>query len=152
MKTKAYLPVGTKEIKEDKLISKGDIVLLCTGEKVTFEEMKRTKFHGKLNGKGIVVPIWRDRLQTVPFISKVTGVKDKSVIIKSAPIDKFKFGQLFALEGHKETFMFVENTIKRNKKKTIAIDLATGKEFTIGGGFTVIKINLPKLKKEKAVS
>jgi len=40
-KTVAYLPVGTAKKQFEKLVSKGDILELCTGELVTFTEMKR---------------------------------------------------------------------------------------------------------------
>lgn len=151
MKTSAWIPTGTKGNVKSWMINKGDVVKLVTGELVTFTEMKRVRFVGKLNGKGISVPIYRDRAGTTPYVIEVTGSKDKSVIVKSAPLDKFTFGQLFALEGHKETFLFVENIIKRGNKKTIAIDLATNKRFTLGEGFTIVKINVPKVKRDNAV-
>jgi hypothetical protein len=150
MKTVAYLPVGTAKKQFEKLVSKGDILELCTGELVTFTEMKRVNFVGVCNGKGIRVPIYRDKYNNTPYVLKLTGKKDKSVIVKSALIDKFKLGQLFSLEGHKETFMFVENTVKKNKPKTVAIDLATGKQFTIGNGFNIIKVDVNKMKRELA--
>lgn len=151
MKTTGWLPVGTKENIKNVIVSKGDVVQLCTGELVTFMEMKRVRFIAQMNGKRVSVPIYRNKFNNVPYIAKVTDKKDNSVIVKSAPLDKFKFGQLFALEGHKETFLFVENIIKRGAKKTIAIDLASNKRFTLGEGFTIVKINIPKVKKENII-
>ncbi len=144
----ALLPVGNKLNSTTKLINKGDVVKLITGELVTFIEMKRTKFVGKMDGRAINVPIYRNPVLGVPYIAEVTGDKDDSVITKTSNINRFKYGQLFALEGHKETFMFVENIIKRGKQKTKAINVASNKTYILGEGFDIIKINIPKMKKE----
>ena len=53
------LPVGTSANYQK--VSKGDVVELITGEKVTFMEMKRSKWNGLMNGKGIIVPVYRKR-------------------------------------------------------------------------------------------
>ena len=152
MKTQAWVPVGTSTNQEDVLISKGDVVQLVTGELVTFTEMKRVRFIGKINGKGISVPLYRNKYDTTPYILKVTGKKDNTVITKSTPVNKLKYGQLFALEGHKETFMFVGTELKRGTEKIVGIDLASGKRFTIGTGFTIVKINIPKVKRDYPVT
>lgn len=154
MKTSAFLPVGTKTKKETILVKVGDVLQLVTGEKLTFVEMKRTKFHAKLGSKTIVVPIWRDRSNTTPFITEVTG-KDTSVIVKKTPVNKFKVTDLFSLNGSKETFMFLGTKIKRGGKKVVmALDVASGKQFNIAADMEMVKINLTKVRadaKEKAL-
>jgi len=152
MITQAYLPVGTQGNVKRLLVKKGDIVKLCTGELVTFTEMKRVKFVGKMNGKGIQVPVYRNKYNDTPYIIEVTGKQDKAVLANRVKPTGLKYGNLFALEGHKETFMFTGTEVKRGQKKLIAIDLATGKRFTIGDGFTLVKINVPKIKKENPVT
>ena len=59
MSTQTYLPIGktAKDVKRI-LVSKGDILQLVTGEQVTFESMRRTKFTCLYNGKGLVVPVF----------------------------------------------------------------------------------------------
>lgn len=154
MKTSAYIQVGTKEDKKAMLIKAGDVLQLVTGEKVTFVEMKRTKFHGKLNGKTIIVPVYRDRSGSTPFVTAVVG-KDTSVIVKKTPITGFKVTDLFSLEGSKETFMFLGTSVKRGGKKVVqAMDVASGRQWNIAADMAMIKINLTKVKadaKEKAL-
>ena len=146
MKTSAYLPVGTAGNYETKRINKGDVLLLATGEKVTFTEMKRVKFHAIMNGGGIQVPTWRNRHNETPYIKEVVG-RDESVMTVSADIQAFTAGELFALEGHKETFMFDTLDYKRGKEIIKAIDIATGKPWSIGTqGFTYVKIDIEELK------
>ena len=150
MKTQAYLPVGGVITKETKLVKKGDVLELATGEKVVFTEMKQVKFHAidKITGNVTVVPIYRNKNEGLPFIKAIVG-RDESVFTKSASYSNFKHGQLFAIEGHKEAFMFVDNTLKRGKVKIIAMDLATSRRITITpSGFTFVKINVPKIKRE----
>jgi hypothetical protein len=151
MKTSAYLPVGTQENNKTVLINKGDVVKLCTGELVTFTEMKRVKFVGKLDGRGIQVPVYRNKYDNTPYILEVTGKKDKKVLEARVKPTGLKYGNLFALEGHKETFMFVGTEVKRGKNKLVAIDLATGKQFGIGEGFDFVKVNVPKIKRDNPV-
>lgn len=147
MATKAYLPVGTKTSKETVLIAIGDVLQLVTGEQITFTEMKRTKFHGKINGKTIVVPIYRDHAGTTPFITKVVG-KDVSVITPTTPITSFIPTDLFKIEGSKETFMFLGTDVKpRTGKKIVkAIDVATQRTWNIAADMTMTKINLNEVK------
>ena len=148
MKDKAYLPVGTKDNYDMKLVKKGDVLQLCTGEKITFTEMKRVKFWGKIGNQEnfTVVPIWRDRSHTTPFAVEICG-RDETVITKSADIQSFTPNELFSLEGHKETFMYKGTAEKRGGKKVIkAIDVATGRGFDIGTGFTLVKIDLGELE------
>jgi len=146
MKTSAYLPVGTAEDQEMKVITKGDVVQLCTGEKVTFTEMKRVKFHGIMNGGGIQCPIYRNKGTFQPYITAIVG-RDESVMTVSAEVESFTAGELFSLEGHKETFMYKGKEIKRGKEILKAVDVATGKGWNIGTtGFTYVKIDLEELK------
>ena len=154
MKTSAMLPVGNGGDVKTMMIRKGDVLKLNTGETVTFLEMKRVKFIAKdhKSGTNYQIPIWR--LQgSIPFILEKTGKQDKSVFTKSVPTNKLKYGDLFALEGKKETFMFLENSTKRGDQPVIkAINLADGRTFTIGTGFTIVKINLAKIKRENKVN
>lgn len=147
MKTKAYIPVGTQKSQERKLVEKGDVLKLVSGEEVTFLEIRRTKFMGVMNGRNILVPLYRDRSFTTPYVVSVLNKKDKSVIVKSADFKKFKVGQLFSLEGHKETFMFVGFS-NRKANKIEGLDLSSGKRFTIDPGLTFKKIDINKVKKE----
>ena len=154
METSAFLPVGTAGIKSTEMIKKGDILELADGMKVAFLEMKRTKFLGKdqASGQTYQIPIWRDKYQTTPFIKSQTGKVDKSVTANQVKKTNLKYGELFSLEGKKETFMFVENTTKRGGRPVIkAINLADGKNFSIGEGFTLVKVNLTKIKKENKI-
>ena len=150
MKTRAYLPVGTSGNVKNVIVNKGDVLELCTGEKVTFTEMKRVRFVGKFTetGKGVYFPIYRNKYDSTPYVVKVTGEKDKKVLANRVKPTGLKYGNLFALEGHKETFMFVGKEIKRGKEKLVGIDLATSRRFTIDVGMTLVKVNVPKVKKE----
>jgi len=148
MITQAYLPVGTALKSERLLIKKGDIVKLCTGETVTFTEMKRVKFIGLMNGKGIQVPVYRNKTNDLPYIESVTGKVDKSVFENRMKSTSLKYGNLFALEGHKETFMYIGAEVKRGKDKLMGVDLATGIMFTIGSEMNIVKVNIPALKKK----
>jgi hypothetical protein len=146
MKIKALLPVGTSANYE--MVTKGDILELVTGEKVTFVEMKRTKWFGQLNGKGIVVPVYRNRQALLPYIKAIVG-KDKSVIVPATKPTAFKIGDLFFIEGHKETFMYKGQENKRGGKLVLkGRDLATGKNYNIDAMMKVVKIDLNKIKKE----
>jgi len=145
MKNAAYLPIGTLEENTIKLITKGDVLQLCTGEKITFTEMKRVKFHGVMNGRGTIVPVWRNHLKTQPFVKAIVG-RDESVITVSANLQQFTAGELFSLEGHKETFMYKERDL--NTGKIRAIDVATKRSWRIDPSFTFVKIDIEELKKK----
>jgi len=147
MKDRTYLPVGTPGNFKMTLINKGDILQLATGEKITFTEMKRVKFWGKIGNQSnfTIVPVWRDRSQTTPFATAVVG-RDESVITVSADIQSFTPGELFSLEGHKETFMYAGKKYKKGKEVVAAIDVATGRNWSIDLSFTYVKIDLEKIK------
>jgi len=146
MKTSAMLPVGEKS--NYVVVNKGDIIELVTGEKVTFVEMKRTKWFGQYNGKGIAVPVYRNRQTMLPYAKAVVG-KDKSVLVAPTKLTAFKVGDLFFIEGHKETFMYKGQELKRGGKLVVkGRDLASGKNFNIDTDFKLIKLNLNKIKKE----
>lgn len=147
MKTQAMLPVGVKGKKEIKTIKAGDILELLTGEKVTFIEMKRTKFIGKINGKTFNVPVYHDRQNTIPYIVKIVGT-DKTAIVKKTPISKLKVNDLFSLEGSKETFMYIGTERKRTKTVVKGLDVASGKVYSIAMDMNFIKIDLNKVKRE----
>jgi hypothetical protein len=149
LNTSALLPVGEAGKSKWEMISKGDVVKLVTGEEVTFMEMKRSKWVGRYNGKGIGVPLYRDHAQTKPFITAIVG-RDESVIVKGIAPSKLKLGDLFSLEGHKETFMYFGDKItpRAGKKYLMGRDLSSGKNYTIEAGMKILKIDLNKLKKE----
>ena len=154
MKTSAFLPIGTVGNVKTELIKKGDVLKLATGETVTFLEMKVKFFVAKdeKTGKNYRIPKWR-LPNSMPFIESKTNKTDKSVFTKSADNNKFKYGDLFSLEGKKETFMFLENTTKRGGRPIMkAVNLADGRTFSIGEGFTLVKINLAKIKRENKVN
>jgi hypothetical protein len=156
MRTSAMLPMGVNGKVNTEMVSKGDILELADGMKVAFIEMKRVKFIGKdqASGKNYQIPIWRDRFQTTPFVAKNTGKKDKALFANVVKKTNLKYGDLFSLDGKKETFMFLENTTKRDGRPAMkAINLASSDTYTIGEGFTLKKINLAKIKKEnKAIT
>lgn len=144
----AFFPVGVVGSIEYKTVSTGDIIELVTGEKVIFKELKRTKWNGVLNGKEIIVPVYRDRMGTLPYAKAIVG-RDESVIVKTTPISKFKLGDLFYLEGHKETFMYAGTKQKRGGKEVVwARDLASDKMYNIQIGMTMVKIDVNKMKQE----
>lgn len=146
MRTSAMLPVGEKS--NYVIVNKGDIIELVTGEKITFVEMARTKWHGLMNGKGIVVPVYRNKREMIPFAKAVIG-KDTTVIVPATKITAFKLGDLFFIEGHKETFMYKGQENKKGGKLVLkGRDLATSKIYNIDAQMTVVKINLNKIKKE----
>jgi len=144
--TQAYLPVGDKGLT---LLKKGDIVEVITGEQFTFMEAKRTRWvgKGKKDGKSYSVPVYATRGSSKPYITKIVG-KDKVVEAAKTDYKKFKVGQLFALEGHKETFMFMKVERRRTKTVVKGKDLASGKIFNIETQFTFTKVDVNKMKKE----
>ena len=137
--------IPIKQATNYQMVSTGDILELVTGEKVSFIEMKRTKWYGKLNGKGIIVPIFRDN--ETPYVKAIVG-KDDSVIVNAVNPVEFKFGDLFYCDGHKETLMYISNRIKGKKRMVYARDLASAMMFNIGMDMKMIKIDLDKVKKE----
>jgi hypothetical protein len=150
MQNRAYIPVGTVENSREVLVSKGDILELYDGGLITFIEAKRVRFIGQIKGlpTKTSVPMYRNKHTFKPFVAKVTGKRDESVITKSAVTTKFVYGQLFSLEGNKAAFMYVGPTFKKGVEKVEGIDLATGRTCTIDPSFTFVKINVAKLKKE----
>jgi len=149
MKTNAYLPIGTKENHSDKLVSTGDILQLVTGEKVVFIAMRRSKFEAKINGRGLIVPMYRDRMGSIPFVTEIVGI-DKTALLKTIKPSTLKLGDLFYIAGHKETFLFKENFNRSGKLKVKALDLASNKTFTIDANMDLVKINLAASKKHLA--
>lgn len=157
MSTSAYLPVGTVGNVKTTLINKGDEIMVDGngGPKLyTFIEMKVKYFLAKEKSTGVTwkIPKWRltDRM---PAIIKKTGKTDKSVFGSIVKKNGLKYGDLFALDGKKETFMFLENTTKRTGKSVMkAINLSDNTTFTIGEGFVLKKVNLAKIKRENKVT
>jgi hypothetical protein len=146
MKTYATLPVGNNK-KDTKMLSitRGDILELVTGEKAVFMEMKRTKWVGRIGNKIWNIPIYRNKYSLEPYAIARVG-KDTSVISVGAKPATMKAGQLFSIEGHKETFMYVGLEKKGQKMAIVGIDLASGKRFRIDQSFKFFPINLNTLK------
>lgn len=139
MATKTWLPFADGN---SKIVKKGDIIELVTGEKCTFLEIKRTKWIGRYHGKGIRVPVYRDTLETRPFAKAIVGF-DESVITVSENPTSFVKGDLFAIEGKKEVYMY-----DRGDETNIhAVCVASGKKWSIATkGFTLVKIDIAKIK------
>jgi hypothetical protein len=154
MAERAYLPVGTEDDNKKILIVKGDVLRLVStepgqlGKKITFTEMKRVNFHGKIDGRPTRVPIWRNGSKTKPFIAEKLNERDESVITVSADVLGFTAGDLFALEGSKETFMYKRQEQKGRRQVVKAIDVATGRPWAVDVDNTFIKIDLEE-RKEK---
>lgn len=138
MATKTWLPFvdGTS-----KLVKKGDIIEIVSGEKITFLEIKRTKWIGRLDGKGIRVPVYRDTLETRPFATAITGF-DASVLAAAVKMNDLSRGDLFSIEGKKEVYMF-KDAIGNQIHATC---IASGKKWRIDPSFTLIKIDIDKIK------
>lgn len=149
-----FLPIGTKGKITRITIKTGDILLLADGSKVIFNELKRTKWNGQTydqlgTNRRTIVPVWRDRMQTVPFIREIVGFEPKIIkVVKTTPATKFKFGELFSIDGHKETFMYVGLTTKRGGKEIVrGIDMATKRTFNIEASMKLIKFSINDIKK-----
>jgi hypothetical protein len=143
--TKCFMPFqnGNSE-----LITKGDVIELADGTKFTFIEMKRTKWVGQNEaGQMFNVPVYRDKMGTMPYAKGKVG-RNEEVVVKSENPHKFNAGQLFAIENAKETFMFKEIRHGRGKEKVVAIDLATGRTWTLDTTFTYKKIHVNKMREE----
>jgi len=139
MATKAYLEFSNGKTE---IVTKGDVIELIDGHKMTFIEMKRTKWIGSdETGKKYNVPVYKDRNMTMPYAKSIIG-KNENVIIKNQ-LNTLKNGDLFAIENAKQSFMFKEKTTK-----VIAIDLATGTTWRIGLECNFTKIDLNKLKEK----
>jgi len=142
---KTYLPVGTAKNKEEKVLTKGDIIKLDNGETAVFMEMKNTRYLAKMKGKIYSVPVYRERSGTTPTIVEITGQKDLSVLTDTTRKIDLKTRDLFAIEGKKETFVFIELNAKR---QVIARNIANGRRIRIGEGFEFVKIDLEKILDE----
>jgi hypothetical protein len=151
MSNRTLLPVGTQANHESKFISKGDKLKLDTGDTVTFLEMNRTKFRAKTeDGRLAVVPVWRNRAGTKPFILSIEG-KDETVVEKITTIGNLKPGNLFSINNNKESFMFLGMKETRGRRKVEAVDIASNSITTIDSNFTFTKIDLPGIKKQHIV-
>lgn len=142
--TKAFLPVGTRTKNEITLIRKGDVLTLANGDSAIFVSMRRTKFEAIIKGKTLIVPMWRDTNKKTPFVVNING-RDESVIAPKIDISSFTKGQLFGMEGQKETFMFIGFT---PTGKVQGLDLVTKKTFNIATNFTFIKIDIDEVKRK----
>jgi len=143
MKTKTFFPFNEGG---SKLVSKGDVIELVSGEKIVFLETRRTKWLGKFNGKNVVVSFY-GKFHGLPTAKAIVG-RDETVLEPTLNPKFLKKGDIFALEGCKETFMFIGHKTKKSKIPTIqAKDLASKKIFNIGAEMQIIPINLEEFKK-----
>ena len=148
--TKVRLPIG----KEFKMVEKGDILKVMSGQEFAFVEVKRTKWLGKSqeDGKLYNIPLYAYRGSNTSYISEMTGKKDKTVAVKSMNLAKLvSCKTLFAIDGHNETFLFLGYEYKRGGKKVIkAYDLSTERIYSLDISFTLKEININKVKKEQS--
>jgi len=143
----ALLPVGTRENSSYLDINEGDILKLISGEFATFIELRRTKWIGVVNGRRVLIPVFM-RANT-PYILEKTGKKDESLLPKIADPHKLKVGDLFAIKGGKETFMYIGDKIKgTGKKMIIGFDLSTQRVFNIDDRIDIITINIEEIKQK----
>ena len=139
MSTKVILPFSSGN---SEIVSKGDVIELADGSKFTFIEMKRTKWVGSSEaGKRFNIPVYRDRMQTIPYAKAIVG-KNETIVVKTQ-LNELTPGDLFALENAKQTFMFKET----KASKVVGIDIATGNSWTISTTCTFKKIDINELKK-----
>lgn len=132
MATTALLQIGPKW----EMIKKGDIIKLVNGQIFTFLEMKRTKWVGKdKDGKS-----WLIHTPAKEIIGFDESVKEALV----APT-KLKLGELFAIDGKRDTYMF-KTMAPTGKIK--AVNIADGSNWTIDSAFNIKKIDIKKLKEE----
>lgn len=111
MKTSAFLPIGTVGNVKTTLINKGDEIRVEAngGPKLyIFLEMKVKYFIAKdpTTGTRWKFPKWR-LTNRMPTIIEKTGKTDKSVFGAVVKKTGLKYGDLFSLDGKKETFMFL---------------------------------------------
>jgi len=138
------LPVGQKDNFKFESVKRGDLLKLVTGETVTFEEMKRTRFACTLNQQGISVPLYRDRAATRPFVTEIVG-HNAVAVPKPVSAGSLVPGNLFVLEGKKGTYMFQRET----PKNVVGLDISTRRSYNIRkGDFKIVQIHLEEIYKE----
>ena len=146
---KRKIPVGTKISHEGKTLVRGDVIELVTGIEVTFIEVKRSRFIAKKSkGKLISVPFWRVTNQ-LPYVVKITG-KDKEEIIATTLATDLMIGDLFYIQDRKtDVFLFI-TTMMTSKKglRVKAKNIANGRVYTLYNEASLVRINLPKLRRE----
>jgi len=122
-------------------VKKGDIIETINGEKITFLELKRKQWNGMYKGRTVNVPLYANRDGSKPYAVKVIGF-DESVVGPTIEAHKLSKGDLFALEGKKETYI-CKNVMGKNIH---AICIATGGLWKIDASFTIIPIDIEKIK------
>lgn len=136
------LPIGKKDKFKYESVNKGDLLKLVTGETVTFEEMKRTRFAARMPNKGgVSVPCFRDRGCTIPYVTEIIGHNPKAApkVVNASSLEP---GALFYLEGKKGTYMF----LKEDTKNIHGLELSTQKSYRIRkGDFNLIRVHLKEV-------
>lgn len=129
--TRAFLKVGS----EYKTVTKGDVLELLNGDKFTFIEMRRSKWVGKSHKDG--------KQYLVHGIIKSLAGRDESVNEGNVAASKLKRGDLFAIDGKKETFMF-QRVDPSGKIK--AVNIADLGNWTIDSNFKLKMVDVKKIK------
>ena len=141
----SQLPVGKKDDFKFVSVKKGDLLKLVTGETVTFDVMKRTRFSAVYNKRGLSVPLYRDRGACTPFILEVVGHNASAAAPNPAIPGSLVPGNLFVLEGKKGTYMFQKET----PASIHGWDISTKKSYSIRkSDFNIVRIHLEEIYKE----
>lgn len=133
----SWIPGATETLK----VKRGDVIETITGEKITFIEMKRTKWAGKMGSRNVLVPLYADRSCSRPYAVKINGFDDSVNAAIIVPT-KMKVGDLFAIVGKREVYMF--KSIEKGKIK--AIGVSDDSRWTIDPNFELRIIDIEKLK------
>ena len=140
---KSWIPGANNEML---IVKRGDIIETIAGDRITFIEMKRTKWVGKEGSRNVLVPLYRDRMGTTPYAVKIDGF-DNSVNAAIIAPTKMKLGDLFAIVGKREVYMF--NCIEKGKIKAVGVSDDT--RWTIDPSFDLRIIDIKKVK-EKVIN
>jgi len=141
----AQLPIGKKDDFKFVSVKKGDLLKLVSGETVTFDEMKRTRFTAVYNKRGLSVPLYKDRSACTPYILEVVGHNASAASPKPVSPGSLVPGNLFILEGKKGTYMF-----ERETPTTVhRWDTSTKQSYRMRkSDFNFVRIHMAELYKE----
>jgi hypothetical protein len=124
-------------------LEKGDIVKIWNNELCTFIEARRTNFLMK-NHKDNKTYLYRYNENLI----KSKEGKDKSVLGNNTKSNNLKEGDLFAIDGKTQTFIFQKQI---SPSKFVGICLASGRVFTIASSFNLVKIDINVIKKQHSI-
>jgi len=139
----SMLPVGKKDNFNVVRVNRGDKLKLITGETVTFEVMKRTRFSVMSDKGRMSVPVYRTRNQSTPFIVEVVG-HDTKAVPKKVVVGTLIPGNLFKIEGKRGTYMFERKT----KKNIHGWDISTRQSYNISKTFNIVQLHMDTIYKE----